>query len=335
MLGSIQKHFRILIPVSKVLLLALLLGSLYFQIINRNNLATIFNEFLSSLRERPASYLCLALGLMPFNLAFETLKWLQFTRFFCNMGFWKAYRAVLAGMSLAIFTPNRIGEYGGRLLLMEPAKRGQVAASMLLGSYCQWIVLIFGGLIGFSWFAFNHLQWQLYIMLIFIGIGTVACLILLLLFWQVGRILPIIGKCGLKKNGLRWRRHCVAWRSVTILAKLKALQWAALRYGTYSLQYWLLLQFFGIKVTMLEGFAGIASIFLIQTGVPLSASLALVARGEIAIYIWSHFGANELSVLAATFSLFIINLVLPALWGTAAIFKRSDLKSLGYEKNTA
>jgi hypothetical protein len=95
------------------------------------------------------------------------------------------------------------------------------------------------------------------------------------------------------------------------------------------------LQFFGIKVNLLEGFAGISSIFLIQTGVPLSAGLALLARGEIAVFVWSHFGANELSVLAATFGLFIINLILPALWGAIIIAKINTSKPSGYEKNIA
>ncbi len=330
-----RQRYAGLQPLLRGLLFVLLLGGIYYQIVHRNNITTIFNEFLSSIRERPASYLCLALGLMPFNLAFETLKWLQFTRFFCKMGFWQAYRAVLAGMSLAIVTPNRVGEYGGRLWLLLPQQRWQGAASMLLGSYSQWIVLFFGGLIGFSWFALNHLQWQLYLILFLMTTGMLISLVLLLLFWQIGWFLPIIGKCGFKKKRRRWLRQVVMLRAVSVRAKFRALQWAVLRYCTYSLQYWLLLQFFGIKLTLWEGFMGIWSIFLIQTGVPLSAGLALLARGEIAVFVWRHFDANELSVLAATFGLFIINLVLPAFLGAILLIKISDSKLIGYEKNTA
>lgn len=332
---AIQRRYHIVVPLLKVLVLALLVTGIYYQLAYYNNLKTIFNEFLSGFRERHASYLCLALGLVSFNLAFETLKWLQFTRFFCKISFRQAFLAVLAGMSFAIFTPNRLGEYGGRLLVVESANPWQATVSMLLGSYCQWIVLLFGGFVGFSWFAFNHLQWQLYLICILMLTGAIICLTLLLLFWQIGRILPIIGKCGLKKLGRRWLRHLVVLRSITPEARLRALQWAALRYLTYSLQYWLLLQFFGIKVNLIEGFAGISSIFLIQTGLPLSAGFALLARGEIALFVWQHFNANELSVLAATFGLFIINLILPALLGAIVIAKINILKPSGYEKNIA
>lgn len=333
---SIQKGYRQVFPFLKVGLTALLLGGIFYQLAYHNNLKTIFNEFLSSFWEGRASYLCLAFGLMPFNLVFETRKWLEFTRFFYKMGFWQAYRAVFAGMSLAVITPNRIGEYGGRLLLMPAKVRGRLAISMLFSNYCQWIVLFFGGLIGFCWFAFNQLHWQLYLICIIMVAGGLACvLLLLLLFLQIGWILPFFGKCGLKKWGRFVRRQLLLLRTITPRVRWRALQWAALRYLTYSLQYWYLLQFFGIKVNLIEGLAGIASIFLIQTGVPLSAGLALLARGEIAVFVWSHFGANEISVLAATFVLFIINLILPALLGAIILVQRNDSKSLDYEKDTA
>jgi hypothetical protein len=46
----------------------------------------------------------------------------------------------------------------------------------------------------------------------------------------------------------------------------------------------------------------------------------LVARGNLAVQAWAFFGANEISSLAATFTLWIINLILPALIGTFSLF---------------
>lgn len=320
---SFQKNRKWLVPLAKVSVAVLILLGLYYQMVRANNAATTFNEFLSHFSSRRASYLCLAVGLMPFNLAFETLKWLQFTRSFTNMKFAEAYRAVLAGMALAIFTPNRIGEYGGRLLFLPNALRARGAVAMLLGSYAQLFVLFFGGFFGFCWFAHNYLDWQAYIIRILILAGGLTCLFFLVGYLQIGRILPIIRKCGVKEA---WLQHFGVLQSTSKNARFRALQWAALRYITYSTQYWLLLQFFGIEVPVLAAFAGIATIFLIQTGVPLGAGVALVARGEIALYVWGYFGANDISVLAATFLLFIINLALPALLGAIVLFTYKNKK---------
>ena len=119
----------------------------------------------------------------------------------------------------------------------------------------------------------------------------------------------------------------------TTQQKLQAIAWAFLRYLTYSVQYWLLLQFFGIEVSVLEAFAAIATIFLIQTGIPLPLVGAFLARAEIALFIWGYFEASEISILAATFGLFIINLALPALLGALFIVIINVQKSPAYEKN--
>ena len=47
--------------------------------------------------------------------------------------------------------------------------------------------------------------------------------------------------------------------------------------------------------------------------------------------LWSGFAVNELSVLAASFFLWIINLLIPAFFGLIAISSVNVLKSLGYE----
>jgi len=54
----------------------------------------------------------------------------------------------------------------------------------------------------------------------------------------------------------------------------------------------------------------------------------------LALFVWKNFEANEISILAATFTLFIINLSFPAFVGMIYIIKTNILKSLGYESKT-
>ena len=81
----------------------------------------------------------------------------------------------------------------------------------------------------------------------------------------------------------------------------------------------------------MAGYAGIATIYLLQTIVPLPAIAGLLVRGSLAVFVWSSFGANEISSLAASFVLWIINLILPALIGTFSLFSVNITKSLGYD----
>lgn len=63
---------------------------------------------------------------------------------------WPAFKAVAAGVAFSQLTPNRVGEYGGRLLLLAPQHRWNAVTATLLGSIAQWIALLSGGLAGLS-----------------------------------------------------------------------------------------------------------------------------------------------------------------------------------------
>jgi hypothetical protein len=112
----------------------------------------------------------------------------------------------------------------------------------------------------------------------------------------------------------------------------KTLMWAFIRYTIYSVQYYMMLRFFGIDVPILRGMACIATIYLLQTSIPLPPVVSLLARGEVAIKIWGLFQANEISILAATFTLWVINLILPSFIGLILILNANVLKTIGFNK---
>src|SRR5687768_6738299 len=57
-------------------------------------------------------HILVVLILMPFNWYLETLKWYGFLSVHARVRFSTAYKAVISGIALSLFTPNRIGEYG-------------------------------------------------------------------------------------------------------------------------------------------------------------------------------------------------------------------------------
>jgi len=79
--------------------------------------------------------------------------------------------------------------------------------------------------------------------------------------------------------------------------------------------------------------ACVAIVYLIQSSLPLPAMLSLLARGEIAILVFSMFNVNEISILATTFGLWIINLLLPAFFGLILLWKIRLLETIGIEND--
>ncbi len=310
----------------KIALALALMAALYYQLFVHTDARALFEAFQKELQWSRLPLLLLALGLAPFNWALETLKWREFTDSFSQESFLESYRAVLAGVAVSLLTPNRIGEYGGRMLLADRRHIWQTGISTLLGGLAQMIILFSAGILGLGWLGCNHFGWKTYHLLSVTFAGLIGTSLLLATFFRLRHLLPIIRWCVGARFWIKIRRPAVVLSVATDRQRWRALGWAFLRYTVYSLQYWLLMQVMGANVALVAGLAAIATIFLIQTGLPLPLLGVLAARAEIALWIWGRFNVNEISVLAATFGLFIINLALPALPGAIFIVKGKTKK---------
>lgn len=291
----------------------------------------IGQAFLRQLRQANAAWLLAALLLVPFNWLAETKKWHQFVRRYEAMSTWRAMRAVLTGVSFSLFTPNRVGEYGGRLLYVQPRNRWKALIANLVGNFSQYMVLLTGGAIGAVYFLpqlapVDPLYGQAFGALVLSGL-----VVLYAVYFNLPLALPVLRRLPMARFFRRWAREVQVITTFNRDELGSILGWAILRYAVYSTQYLLLLKFFGIEVATGAAYAAIATIFLVQTSLPLPPIAGLAARGDLAIQVWAGFGANPASGLAATFTLWIINLILPALIGTFSLLHVNITKQTGYD----
>ncbi|HKK76427.1 MAG TPA: lysylphosphatidylglycerol synthase domain-containing protein [Saprospiraceae bacterium] len=279
-------------------------------------------------------YLLLAILLMPLNWILEALKWRQFLSVPAPLlSFRQALRAVFMGVTLALITPYRMGDYIGRVLISGAASKKQLLLATLAGNLCQLVVLLMFGWLGTLYFAPRALTLRLEDYKLFLILGFLGTIILLLVIINIGSLLDFALRQRLLRRfqssltSLRQTLHSYDYRTFGVAFVL-----AAMRYGVYLTQYVLLLWFGNVAVSLPLAYAGVATVFLVQTSIPLPPALGLLARGEIALLVWSPFSEDKLAILAASFGLFIINLGLPSLIGLGAILKINLLQSLGYEK---
>ncbi|MBC7778061.1 MAG: flippase-like domain-containing protein [Phycisphaerae bacterium] len=319
----------------KALVLVLLLGILYFELTEKENLSKIWASFQQQLASARIGWLLMVLILMPLNWIAETQKWRQFMLRFEPMSHWKAMRAVLAGVAVSLFTPNRVGEYGGRILFVQPENRWKSVIINLVGNFAQFMVLLTAGTAGSVWIMgrFWHLE-PLYIQ-VFALMATIGLGMMFLVYYNIKGVIPIARKIPVLHRVKRFVKDLRVLQQFSRRELSDILKWATFRYAIYATQYFFLLKFFDIKTGILDGYAGIAAIFLLQTSIPLPPVTGLVARGSLAVQVWEQVGANEISSLAATFTLWIINLILPALVGTFSLFYVNIAKTFVHENDCA
>ncbi|MDG1100215.1 MAG: lysylphosphatidylglycerol synthase domain-containing protein [Saprospiraceae bacterium] len=309
----------------KLLLLALVGYVLYDQIVLNKDMATIKYQLQKGLEGSNWIYLVGCVLLMPINWLIESVKWRMLILPWKNLTKIDAMKAIYAGISVGLVTPARIGEYGGRLLLIDGEDRIKSIPATLISSIAQNISNIIGGYIGALIFCYCYFSFNRYVYIVGSILGLLVIIMLCALFFNISK---------LKLDGLnRWwlgkllnkQAHIISQYDRPILKRVLTLSY--LRYLIYCTQYVLILDFLGLELSLLAAFSGVAVIYLFQSGIPLPPILSVIARGELAIVIWSLFTANVGGILVATFGLWVINLVFPALLGLLIILNVNFLKS--------
>lgn len=301
----------------QVLLATALLWLLFYTLTNQPDLPASVARLAARIHHRDLWLLAWPVALALPNWMLEALKWQALLP---GIGFKTALRGVLVGASLSVVTPQRIGEYGGRLLALPKDRFWDGVNAKIAGNAAQILVLL-----GFGAPA----AWILGARMLIIpkGAAYAGVGIHLLLFPAVIFLFLHPVKW---KNVFRYERWPTEW--VQRLEPIKALfrypkrallvvlGFALLRYFVYAGQYLLLLKILDVRPSITDALLGIAALFFWQTVLPLTPVAGLAVRANLAVWVWGYFGAPPVDALAASLLLWIINLFLPALTGVACLF---------------
>lgn len=285
----------------------------------------LWEMYRSSFQAHTNIYLLL-FGLMLLNWTLETRKWMYLLSKEVKLPFFKAFQAVWTGVSVSLFTPNRIGEFGGRLLFIEPDKRvasvsatlagsvGQLTATMLFGSIALPFYLVYGGNPDLA--AGN---WVLFAMPIILAA-------ILLLYFQVTNVSRWL-------ESRRW--HEKIKKTFRVLANYSrdelfvGLWFSCIRYLVFALQLglvlYVLIDFYEFDLAWVSMVVG--SYFLIQTIIPSVALSEIGVRGAILTFLLiDDLPDKDLAplILAGTV-LWFVNIIVPAIVG-AFFLARTKIK---------
>jgi len=99
--------------------------SIYRNIVHQKDWQQSFQQIKVSLFGKQAWKAVLVIFLMLVNWSFEALKWKTLIHHIQEISFFRAFRAILSGLSvsLAMNTPNGSGEYVGRILYVNEGNR--------------------------------------------------------------------------------------------------------------------------------------------------------------------------------------------------------------------
>ncbi len=244
------------------------------------------------------------------------------------MSFGKAWRAVMAGCSVTMFTPNRVGEYGGRMLFIKSENRIPSISVTMLGGLNQLVVTCWMGLLALPFFYSQvELPSNSALQVWMQSMGwTVVCLVsvfLTLALFRVSWIFEKLSGISLLEKPLRYLKRTSDYQPKQMLIVLLI---ALLRYLVFIFQYYFLLQAMGVDLSMSQGVSVIAVFYLLMTWAPTIGFTELPLRSVLAAWLIGLFSNNAMGIQAASLCVWLINLALPAIIGSVLIsFKQSKV----------
>ena len=140
--SSLKNHILFLV---KLIIVALILLFAYFKLKNSSDFPELL-KLLFEFNSTQISYLILLIILMLANWLLESEKWRFIISKIEKLKPLTALSFVWTGVSIGTLTPNRIGEFVGRVMFLKPENRKRVLISNILSIIS--LGLFFGIIIG-------------------------------------------------------------------------------------------------------------------------------------------------------------------------------------------
>ena len=120
--------------------------AIYQQVKNQAHLQEALHNLTLSVTGTQSWKIYMALLLVPVNWGLEARKWQVLIKPVETIRFFSAFKAVLSGLAFSMNTPNRIGEYGGRVLYIHEGHRWKAFSLTVIGSFSRLIITLLMGL---------------------------------------------------------------------------------------------------------------------------------------------------------------------------------------------
>ena len=313
-----DSHKKIISSLIKITIVAFAFWFIYTKLVGNNDLKN-FVSLVNTLPQLEIWFiLATVVSLMFLNWGLEAVKWKRLIKPVEPINLWLAIESVFCGLTWAVFTPNRLGEYGGRVFFLSPKRRITGVVAMAVGNIGQLVLTNVFGAIAICFFIYKFLPLDFGLYLAICVISFAFALFFIVFYfnikWLNGLLLAI-----------KFTKKYKKFYAVLARYKKRELFYILLfcfsRYLVFSLQYfimftWLTPQIHSFDVVML-----VCILFFIQSSLPSLDLLDIGIRSATALFFFKYVTANNAAVVACIASIWLVNIILPAILGSYFVFK--------------
>jgi len=300
---------------------AIIVFAYWFIYRSINNKAEL-NQFRELIRQIDHNHVVITLtavvALMLVNWVLEAVKWKYLTRDLQRMSLWRSIEAIFCGLTWAIFTPNRLGEYGGRVLFLPPHKRVYGVFVMGVGQFAQGTITNVVGTTALLWFLYTFIHPNSWLMLLAFVIGVALVLFLLTCYFNIKWLASWLSRISFLKKYSRFFEIIGKYKTSHLI---KVMLFGLARFSVFSFQYYLVIH---LLIPTLPAFPVMMMVFnnfFIQSALPTLDLIDVGLRGMTASTFFGYITNQQIAVIAAVSSIWLTNLIIPAILGSVFVLK--------------
>jgi uncharacterized membrane protein YbhN (UPF0104 family) len=279
----------------------------YTKLTHNNQI--LFSDFYSNSTKKALFSLKSITFLLLFstlNWFFEIKKWHLLINNSQKVSFSDAVIQSLSSLTVSLITPNRIGEYGAKAIYFEKPYRKQILILNLIGNLFQLLTTVVFGLIGITFFILNfniNIPTQSIVLII----GTLFLFIFLTWFLYKKEY-------SIKGHSLKSLLNFTFKIPNSLTIKVGI--YSVIRYLLFSHQFYFLLLLLNVDISYSEALFSIFTMYFLASIIPMLSIFDVIIKGSIAIWVFSFFNCNEISILSAVLIMWIFNFVIPSIIGS-------------------
>lgn len=305
-----KKYLNIFI---KIAIVTLAFWFVYSKVSHQKNLSE-FKSLVEGLDSKLLNGVLIVVVLLMFvNWALEIVKWRYLTSNLERISFWKATQSVFCGLTWAIFTPNRIGEYGGRIMLLKPTNRARGAVLMGVGLFAQLVLTSVFGALSIAWFITTFLHTSSFFEIVIWLLAIVYAVLFVVLYFNVKWVDYWVSRFKFLK---RIKPFFEVLLDVRREELVYVLMLSLFRFIIFTSQYIILMMIILPEVPFISMVLMIFILFFVQSALPTLDIFDFSVRSFVASNLYAYVTTQEIAVMAIVSCIWFVNLILPAIIGS-------------------
>ena len=310
---------KILSYLLKATILVLAFWFIYHKFLTKNDSLKQFELLTEAISRNQVIFtLSAVVLLMVVNWFLESLKWQFLSRKLVFISVWEAVEAVFCGLTWAVFTPNRIGEYGGRVMFLPNRKRIHGVFAMAVGAFAQNVITNVVGVLASLWFIYYFLNINIWLYLGLVFLSLVFLGLFLIFYFNIKWLVSLLDRIRFLKKYHRFFDIMGRYekRELGIV-----IGYSLARFFVFSFQYYLVIHLLLPAIPFFQMIMTVFVFIFIQSALPSLDLLDIGVRSFTAAHLFLYITNQQIAIIAAVSSIWLINLIIPALIGTIFVFK--------------